>query len=307
MDLKKLVENLAATKSARDEALLKWDETKESGGAPARDAKEAFDRARVNYERAAGDFIEGTNWLRSQGLLSLSRDFLDAESVPVFLHAIGEYRLDALLEPRRFAEFGDAVCAWRQESRNRDAARKQYDIIRTSDDLPEVKVRLAAWLNDEFDDGIDDDELTSRGHVHEVYEFALGQLTQRAAGESPLALAERAADKVYRLATHELENVEDYMTAALHAMSYGEYQHVLDTLPDEIAMLLRRAINNGAFPSPELKDPRLQPQRQEQPRTRVEVATKLREEEETSDDVGLDPEAEAQVDELLKSIFGGTN
>jgi hypothetical protein len=69
-------------------------------------------------------------------------------------------------------------------------------------------------------------------------------------------------------------------------------------------MELQRAMDSGEVPCPQRLQLQPQVEPEAQPSRRVEVATMVAEDEETAEEVGLSPEDQAMVDDLLRDVFG---
>jgi hypothetical protein len=281
--IKQITDRLTAARNTFADANADWDDKKSTPEAQA--AQQRFNAARRALEAAQYDFSSVLTELKQRSLLRLAIDTLDQETTMKFRRLIAYLKLDSFTEPVSFASFADLAMSWFDARTVRDAAMHFSQLARECVSAAEFNAQLRALTEQ-------DEEEERFTAAIERYRFILDLLTQ--SGEDADAQWETAVQKMFSRARAEVDELDGLLRANARRMSQGDFRKALLDLPDDVGLLVRRAIDGDWMPEPEL-------QRQAQ-LARTAVATLTSEAEESAEEVGLTPEAEAQVDELLRSL-----
>jgi len=279
--LKSITDRLAAARSAFVDANANWEAKKAEGGDAVVAAQQLFNRTRRECEAAQFEFSGVLTDLKRRNLLRLSIDLLDGQTLLTFRRLIATLKLDAVTEPISYASFEDTAMAWFDARIMRDAA-LQFSRI-------ERECETAAEFDAQLEELTAEDEEERYTNAIERYRFLLDVLTQPP--ENVDDTWRTAVEKLFNRARAELDELDDVLRGQIRRMGEG-FRRALLNLPEDVSLLLRRTLDGTWMP---------EPQRQPEPK-RTAVATLTSEAEESAEEVGLTPEAERQVDELLRSL-----
>jgi len=278
--LKDITNQLVDAKNAFAQANADWDAKKSAGGEAQYEAQQQFHRTRQAWEQVQYEFSGVLTDLKKRSLLRLSIDLLDQQTLVQFRRMIAMLKLDAVTEPIAYASFEDIAMAWFDARVLRDAAMQFWQTSRCCETAAEFEGQMEELAAD------DEDERCT--NAIERYRFLVELLTQSGDGDA----WQTAVQKLFNRARTELDELDDVLRAQIRRMSEGEFRLALLNLPEDVSLLLRRTLDATSTP---------EPQRQPESK-RTAVATLTSEGDETAEEVGLTPEAEAQVNELLRSI-----
>ncbi len=282
--IRQITDRLTTARNTFADADADWDAKK--GTPEAQAAQQQFHAARRALEAAQFDFSGVLTDLRQRSLLRLAIETLDQQTTMKFRRLIAYLRLDAFTDPVSFASFADLAMAWFDARTVRNAAMHFSQLSRACGSAAEFDAQLEALTADE-------EEADLYTAAIERYRFLLALLTQP--GENDDGEWQTALRRLLNRARAEFDELDGVLRAHARRMSQGDFRKALLDLPEDVALLVRRAIDGAWMPEPEL-------QRQAQT-ARTAVATLPSEAEESAADVDLSPEAEAQVDELLHSLL----
>jgi hypothetical protein len=285
-NLNEMTLSLVAARNAYDDAKVRYDEAKEAGGQTMATAREEMDVARMNYEHFVRQFRETLDELKSESLLQLSIEQLDRETLMAFRRQVAQLGLDDYTEPVAYGAFDSLAQTWSHARRFLTATR-------------ELESRSQQDESDEFTrqlDALDPDQLGK-----EYADVLKGWQHLRRLG---LDAASEAVSKLLRYARAQVDEITSALAGKIARMQPRELHGAMLGLDADLRLELQRAMDTGEVPCPKYLqfDPQAEPEAQ--PSKRVQVATMVAEDQETAEEVGLSPEDEAMVDELLRDAFG---